>query len=202
MATTNGPVEEFDVLVVGGGFASHLHSDRLRDLGHTVKVFEGRLGAGRNLVLELLSRCSRGQRRRDLPVLLQGPLEGLGVQRALPGVREVRAYFAYLDKKLDISKDVQFNTRVESADFDTDRNQWVVRCSDGSTVRCSYLVPCIGFAAKPSFRLSLAWVLSPDPATTPPCGRRAASPRRQARCRDRHGGQWRAGDPGDGWRGR
>ena len=40
MATTNGPVEEFDVLVIGGGFAGIYQLDRLRDLGHTVKVFE------------------------------------------------------------------------------------------------------------------------------------------------------------------
>ena len=46
MATTNGPVEEFAVLVIGGGFAGIYQLDRLRDLGHTVKVFEAGSGLG------------------------------------------------------------------------------------------------------------------------------------------------------------
>jgi cation diffusion facilitator CzcD-associated flavoprotein CzcO len=39
--TMNGKaVEELDVLVVGAGFAGLYHIDRLRRLGHNVKVFE------------------------------------------------------------------------------------------------------------------------------------------------------------------
>jgi len=54
-----------------------------------------------------------------------------------------------MDRTLDLSKDIRFDTRVTGADFDTQRNQWVVRTADGSTTRCSYLVPCLGFASKP-----------------------------------------------------
>jgi cation diffusion facilitator CzcD-associated flavoprotein CzcO len=66
-----------------------------------------------------------------------------------PAWSELREYFAYVDRKLEISKHVRLNTRVESADFDSDRNQWVVRASDGTTVRCAYLVPCLGLGSKP-----------------------------------------------------
>ena len=149
MATTNGPVEEFDVLVIGGGFAGIYQLDRLRDLGHTVKVFE----AGSGLGGIWYWNCYPGARVDSEGAIYQFAYKDLWkdweYSQLYPGWSELRAYFAYLDEKLDISKDVQFNTRVESADFDIDRNQWVVRSSDGSTVRCSYLVPCIGFAAKP-----------------------------------------------------
>ena len=44
---------------------------------------------------------------------------------------ELRRYFHYMDEKLNLSCDVQFNTRVTAAEFDADRNEWQVRSSDG-----------------------------------------------------------------------
>src|SRR4051794_41732008 len=40
MSTTTDVAEEFDVLVIGAGFAGIYQLDRLRRLGHSVKVFE------------------------------------------------------------------------------------------------------------------------------------------------------------------
>ena len=143
------PAEELDVLVIGAGFAGIYQLDRLRALGHSVKVFE----AGAELGGIWYWNCYPGAR-----VDTEGPLYQFAYKdlwkdwewrHLYPGWSEMREYFAYVDRKLDISKDVRFNTRVETAEFDTDRNQWVVHASDGTTVRCSYLVPCLGFAAKP-----------------------------------------------------
>ncbi len=41
------------------------------------------------------------------------------------------AYFRHVDKKLGLSRDIRFDTRVTGAEFDTDRDQWVVHASDG-----------------------------------------------------------------------
>jgi cyclohexanone monooxygenase len=49
-----------------------------------------------------------------------------------PSWEEVRAYFHHVDKKLDLGRDVRFDTRVMSAEFDTDRDQRVVQASDDS----------------------------------------------------------------------
>ena len=142
-------VEELDVLVIGAGFAGVYQLDRLRSLGHSVKVVEAGAGLGGIWYWN----CYPGAR-----VDTEGPLyqfaykdlwKGWKWRQLYPGWREVREYFAYVDRKLDISKHVRFNARVEAAEFDTDRNQWVVHASDGTTVRCSYLVPCLGFAGQP-----------------------------------------------------
>lgn len=65
-----------------------------------------------------------------------------------PGHDELRAYFEFVDKKLDISKDCQFNTRVTAAEFDKERDQWIVTTEDGHTTRARYFLLCTGFAAK------------------------------------------------------
>src|SRR5262249_39698449 len=65
-----------------------------------------------------------------------------------PGWEELRRYFRYVDEKLDLSRDIRFERRVTAARFDTDRNQWLIECSDGHRVRTRFFIPCTGFAAK------------------------------------------------------
>jgi len=148
MSTTHA-IEELDVLVIGAGFAGIYQLDRLRSLGYSVKVFE----AGPELGGIWYWNCYPGAR-----VDTEGPIYQLAYKdlwkdweytELYPDWTQVRNYFAYLDRRLDISKDVRFNTRVTAAHFHSDTNQWVVRASDGTTVRCTYLVPCLGFASKP-----------------------------------------------------
>ena len=66
-----------------------------------------------------------------------------------PSWGELRAYFHHVDKKLGLSRDIRFNTRVTGAEFDTDRDQWIVQASDGSVTRAQFFVLCTGLSAKP-----------------------------------------------------
>ena len=66
-----------------------------------------------------------------------------------PSWEELRAYFRHVDKKLGLSRDIRFDTRVTGAEFDTDRDQWIVQASDGSVTRARFFVLCTGLAAKP-----------------------------------------------------
>jgi cation diffusion facilitator CzcD-associated flavoprotein CzcO len=147
--TADTAVEELDVLVIGAGFAGIYQLDRLRDLGYSVKIYE----AGQEMGGIWYWNCYPGAR-----VDTEGPIyqfaykdlwKGWEYSSLYPDWSEVREYFRYLDRKLDLSKDIRFDTRVTGADFDTERDQWIVRTADGSTTRCSYLVPCLGFASRP-----------------------------------------------------
>src|ERR1700737_4656102 len=66
-----------------------------------------------------------------------------------PSWKELRAYFGHVDNKLGLSRDIRFDTRVTGAEFDTDRDQWVVQASDGSVTRAQFFVLCTGLSAKP-----------------------------------------------------
>lgn len=151
MSTENETVEELDALVIGSGFAGIYQLDRLRDLGYSVKIFEAASGLGGIWYWN----CYPGARVDSEGAIYQFSYKDLwkdwDYKYLYPGWREMREYFAYVDRKLDISRDVRFNARVESAEFDSSRNQWVVRSSDGSTTRCTFLLPCLGFASKPYF---------------------------------------------------
>ena len=141
--------EELDVLVVGAGFAGLYQLDRLRKLGFSVRVFE----AGADIGGIWYWNCYPGARVDTYGPIYQYSREDLwrewNYSELYPSWEEVREYFHYVDKKLDLSRDVRFNTRVSAAEFDEDRNQWIIQADDGSVVRARFFVLCTGFGSKP-----------------------------------------------------
>lgn len=147
-------IEELDVLVVGAGYAGVYQLDKLRKLGHHVHVFESAAGLGGVWYWN----CYPGA-RTDSP----GPMYQFGDEELwrdwdfaelYPSWSEVRAYFEYVDSKLNLSKDISFDTEVKAARFDEDLCRWRVEAlhkSTGATrsVLARHVVLCTGFGSKP-----------------------------------------------------
>src|SRR4051794_41962475 len=104
MTTTTSTVEEVDVLVIGAGFAGIYQLDRLRSLGHSVKVFE----AGPELGGIWYWNCYPGAR-----VDTEGPIyqfsrddlwRGGGVTPPFPGGGGGRHNFPYPDRNTGNNK--------------------------------------------------------------------------------------------------
>jgi cation diffusion facilitator CzcD-associated flavoprotein CzcO len=66
-----------------------------------------------------------------------------------PGVEEIRRYFAHVESKLNLKKDIQFNTRVASAKYDDIDKSWTVGAQDGKEWTARYFILATGFAARP-----------------------------------------------------
>ena len=147
---TNGAAtEELDVIIVGAGFAGFYLLDRLRGIGMSVQVFEAGASSGGVWYWNRYPGA-----RVDSP----GPMYQFSREdlwrdwkftELYPSWEEIRAYFRYVDEKLDLRRDILFNARVMEAEFDPARNCWTVRSSDGSVVRARYLVLCTGLGSKP-----------------------------------------------------
>ncbi len=145
--------DELDVLIVGAGFSGLYLLDRLRSLGFSTRIFDSAAGLGGvwhwNCYpgARVDSPCSVYQfSREDL-------WRGWDWKEKYPGFEEMRSYFHFVDRKLDLSRDIRFETWVRAADFDEERRQWRVRAeaSGGEevAVRARFLILCTGFAAKP-----------------------------------------------------
>ncbi|KAF5385797.1 hypothetical protein D9615_002198 [Tricholomella constricta] len=142
---------EFDVLVVGAGFGGTYQLYKLREAGFSVKVFE----AGSNMGGTWHWNCYPGARVDSDFSIYQLSIDELWKEwewtERFPGRQELVDYFAYVDKKLDLKRDMSFHTRVTAAHFDTPTDRWVVSTQNGRTVRPRFLVLCTGFASKPLF---------------------------------------------------
>lgn len=151
LETSPGQTEEIDALIIGGGFAGVWQLIHLRELGLNAKLYDmaSQLGGiwywnrypGARVDTEMpLYQFSRPDLWRDW-----------AYTEKFPAWNEIRAYFKYVDEKLNLSKDVRLETRIDTAKFDSERNQWLVTTDKGDTVRTRTIVICTGFASKPFY---------------------------------------------------
>ena len=69
-------------------------------------------------------------------------------QDRYPDWKELRRYFDYVEKKWKIRDYISFNKQVDGATFDETSHQWLIECADGSEIKATWFIPCIGFASK------------------------------------------------------
>lgn len=138
-----------DALIIGAGFNGIYQLYRLREKGFSVRIFE----AGSSLGGIWYWNCYPGARVDshvpNYEFSMKEVWQDWNWSERFPGWDELRRYFAHVDKKLDLSRDIQFSTWVSSAEFDEQNSQWVVRTADGRETRTRFLIACMGFAAKP-----------------------------------------------------
>lgn len=147
----NGPdavPEVLDALIVGAGFSGLYQLHRLRKQGFKVRLFE----AGDELGGIWYWNCYPGARVDSHIPNYEFSMEELwgdwNWSERFPAWDELRRYFRHVDKKLDLSRDIRFNSRVTAARFDTDADEWQIECADGHRIRSRFFIPCTGFAAK------------------------------------------------------
>lgn len=141
--------EQFDVLIIGAGFAGLYQLDSLRRRGFKAQLIE----AGADVGGVWYWNSYPGARLDSEGAVYQFSREDLwkdwDFSERFPGRDEVYAYFKYVDKKLDLSRDIRFNTRVTKCLFDSVTNTWSVETDTGSSLRANFMVMCTGFASKP-----------------------------------------------------
>ncbi len=140
--------DRLDALVVGAGFSGLYQLHLLREQGLAVKLFE----AGAELGGTWYWNCYPGARVDshvpNYEFSIDGVWEDWNWSERFPSWEELRAYFHHVDRKLDLSRDIRFNTRVEAARFDPDTNYWIVRTATVE-VRTRFLILCTGGISKP-----------------------------------------------------
>jgi len=148
MGSIEPEIPYVDVLLVGAGFASFTLLNRLRKLGLSIEIYEKGAASGGIWYWN----CYPGARvDSDTPIyqLFDKELwEDFTYKERYPEWRELRRYFQHVDKKWNVSAHTTFNKCVETAIFDTKKNQWLVECADESQVNCKWFIPCLGFASK------------------------------------------------------
>lgn len=148
-------VKPLDAIIVGAGFAGMYALYRLRDLGISVKCFEGARGVGGTWWWNRYPGA-----RVDFP---SAPYYGYSFSKELldefdweerqPSQQEVLRYLNFAADKLDVRKDIQFETWIEHAEFDEQTNRWEIRTHTGEEYSTQFLISAMGSlsdANKPS----------------------------------------------------
>lgn len=135
----------FDAVVVGAGITGMYQVYVLRKMGFTVRGYEGGTDVGGTWYWNRYPGC-----RLDTESYAYGYFALTGIipdwkwSERFAGQPEMLRYINYAADKMDIRRDFQFNTRVDSALFNDDTAMWDLTLSDGSRASCRYLISAVG----------------------------------------------------------
>ncbi|VUC21570.1 unnamed protein product [Clonostachys rosea] len=141
-------IPRYDIIVVGGGFGGCYALWKFRKLGFSVHVFE----AGSELGGVWHWNSYPGARVDSEMPYYQFTIPEVwrdwSWSQRFPDHAEIKAYFRHVDKILDLSKDVSYQSIVNGADFDSDSGLWTITTSSGEIATCKWFVPASGSSHK------------------------------------------------------
>ncbi|WPH00036.1 putative flavin monooxygenase, FAD/NAD(P)-binding domain superfamily [Acrodontium crateriforme] len=140
---THEPIK-CDVVVVGAGFSGVTAIHRLRKIGKTVKCFESGGDFGGVWYWNRYPGARVDSETPFYQLNIPEVYRNWNFRHRFPDHRELREYFAYIEKVLDLRKDVFFNSRVNSATWDQERLQWTVKTQQGHIAHAKYLLLATG----------------------------------------------------------
>ncbi len=124
-----------DVVIVGAGFAGMYMLHRLRGLGMSARVFESASGVGGTWYWNRYpgARCDVESMQYSYSFAPQLQQEWQWSE-LFAGQPEILRYANHVADRLDLRRDIQFDTRVTTADFDRATHRWDIRTDRGDRI--------------------------------------------------------------------
>jgi len=139
-----------DVVIVGGGLAGLYAIHRLRRLGLAVRAYEAGAGIGGTWFWNRYpgARCDVESLEYSYSFDEQLQQDWKWPERY--GTQpEILKYINHVADRFDLRRDVQLNTRIKSAIFDAQANEWTVKTGTGEEIRARYCVMAAGNLSTP-----------------------------------------------------
>ena len=101
--------------------------------------------------------------------------KGWSWSEKFPGQPEIERWLNYVADRLDLRKDIQFNTPIKSAHFDEATDRWTITTDNGQVIDAQFLVTCCGMLSAPLTVRFPGRRRSRASCSTPRAGRRTRS---------------------------
>ncbi|WP_244461507.1 NAD(P)/FAD-dependent oxidoreductase [Rhodococcus sp. ZPP] len=148
--------EEFDAVVVGAGIGGMRMLHELRQLGLSVKVIEAAPEVGGTWFWNRYPGARTDSESWVYAYSFSKELQDeWDWSERFATQPEALAYLKYVADRFDMRKDILFNTRVNSAIYDEQSNEWTITTEQGGTYTCKYFIPASGLLSlpyKPDFK--------------------------------------------------
>jgi cyclohexanone monooxygenase len=142
---------DFDVVIVGAGFAGMYMLHRLRQMGFSTRVLEAGSGVGGTWYWNRYpgARCDVESIQYSYQFCDELQQEWDWSERYATQP-EILRYAEHVADRFDLRRDIQFDTRVAAATFDEVAARWVIQTSDGARVTASFCVMASGCLSAPN----------------------------------------------------
>jgi cyclohexanone monooxygenase len=139
------PVEVLDAVIVGAGFAGLYMLHRLRGLGLSARIFETGAGVGGTWYWNRYpgARCDVESMQYSFSFDEALQQEWRWSER-FASQPEILRYANHVADRLDLRRDIRFETRVARAAFDEAADRWRVETDRGERIAARHLVMATG----------------------------------------------------------
>ena len=148
--------DQYDVVIVGSGFAGMYMLHRTRALGLSVRVLESGSGVGGTWFWNRYpgARCDVESVQYSYQFSDTLQQEWDWSERYATGP-EILRYANHVADRFDLRRDIQFNTRVTHMTFDEDTGRWNIRTNADTRVSAKFCIMatgCLSSVNKPKFK--------------------------------------------------
>ncbi|MCM3180460.1 flavin-containing monooxygenase [Cytobacillus horneckiae] len=137
---------DFDAIVIGAGFSGLYMLHRLREAGLSTRVFESNSDVGGVWYVNRYpgARCDSDSIIYNYTFSEEILQEWTWTSR-FPEQEEILSYLNFVANKLDLRRDIQFNTRIIAAHYDEINKRWRFQTEEGTSLTAKYFISGIGF---------------------------------------------------------
>ena len=143
-------MSELDALIIGAGFSGLYMLHRLRRLGIRTRVLEKAENVGGTWLFNRYpgARCDIESIEYSYSFSEEIQQEWVWTE-SMPAQPEIEAYLNFVADRLDLRRDIQFDTEVVAMIFDEEAGGWEVRTGVGETFRAPFVVAASGILSVP-----------------------------------------------------
>jgi cyclohexanone monooxygenase len=150
------PREDFDVVIVGAGFAGLYMLHRLRGLGLSARVVEAAGGVGGTWYWNRYPGARCDVESMQYSYSFSPEIEQEWTWSELFAAQpEILRYANFVADRLDLKRDISFDTKVTSARFDDSAHRWDIATDRGPALSARFCVMatgCLSNARVPDFK--------------------------------------------------
>jgi cation diffusion facilitator CzcD-associated flavoprotein CzcO len=146
----DGEAGHYDALVIGAGFSGLYMLHRLRQLGIRVRVLDAAENVGGTWLFNRYpgARCDIESIEYSYSFSEEIQQEWVWTE-SMPAQPEIEAYLNFVADRLDLRRDITFNTRVVAMAYDEEAAVWVVRTESGESYVAPFVVAATGILSAP-----------------------------------------------------
>ena len=142
---------EYDAIIIGAGMSGMYQLYRLRELGLNTLALEAGTGVGGTWYWNKYPGARFDSESWSYGYSFNEEiLKEWSWSEHFAGQPEIQRYCNLVADKLDLKKDIRFNSRVASARYLEESNRWRVTLTDGTEFVTRYLITAIGLLSIPT----------------------------------------------------
>jgi len=147
---TKNSATQLDAVVIGAGVAGLYQLYMLRAQGLETRAYEAGSDVGGTWYWNRYPGAKFDSEAQIYQYLFSEELyKEWTWSEKFPAQPEIESWLHFVTQKLDLRKDIQFDTTIESAHYDTARDRWILKTTGGEIIDTRFLVACCGMLSAP-----------------------------------------------------